>query len=98
MEIPMKTMTIRNIPDSVAAGLAESAKATGRSLNATAVAALADAFDHASNKKPKNDFSEFVGTWSEKEYETIKKEIEETFEVIDEDEYKRVLFVAEDPQ
>ena len=53
----MKTMTIRNIPDSVAAGLAESAHSSGRSMNATAVAALAEAFGKKPHKKPKNDFS-----------------------------------------
>lgn len=91
----MKTMTIRNIPDGVAAALAESARASGRSINATAVAALAEAFGNESRMKPKNDFSEFVGTMSDDEYEAIKKEIEETFEVIDEDEYKPFQYVAE---
>lgn len=81
----MKTMTIRNIPDSVAAALAESASASGRSMNATAVAALSDAFGNESRTRPKNDFSEFVGTWSDEEYKAIKKEIEETFESVDED-------------
>ena len=92
----MKTMTIRNIPDSVAEGLAESAHSSGRSMNATAVAALAEAFGKKPHKKPKNDFSEFCGTWTDKEADAIEKEIEAAFEVIEDDENKRDLYVAED--
>ena len=91
----MKTMTIRNIPDSVAAALAESARASGRSMNATAVAALSDAFGNESRMKRKNDFSEFVGTMSDAEYKRVAKEIEETFERIDEDENKPWLQASE---
>ena len=79
-------MTIRNIPDEVAAGLANRARESGRSMNATAVAALVEVFGDSPRKTRKYaDFSEFVGTMSDEEYEAIKKEIEETFEVIDED-------------
>lgn len=35
--------------------------ASGRSMNAIVVAAMSDAFDKESRKKPKNDFSQFLG-------------------------------------
>lgn len=82
----MKTMTIRNIPDSVAVGLAESARASGRSMNATAVAALSDAFDKESHGKPKNDFSQFLGAWSKEEVDAFDKAVSESCEEIDTDE------------
>ena len=90
----MKTMTIRNIPDDVAARLAARARETGRSMNATVVDALADSFGEK-RRKPKYDFSEFVGTWTKEEAEAIKKEIEEAFEQVDKDEYKPWLYAAE---
>ena len=90
----MKTMTIRNIPDDVAAALAARARETGRSMNATVVEALTDAFGEK-RQKPKNDFSEFVGTMSAEDAEAIKREIEEAFEKVEEDEYKPWLYVAE---
>ena len=90
----MKTMTIRNIPDDVAAGLAARASETGRSMNATVVEALTDAFGEK-RQKPKNDFSEFVGTMSDEEYERVTKEIEEVFEKVDVDEYKPWLHAPE---
>ncbi len=92
----MKTMTIRNIPDSVATGLAECARASGRSMNATAVAALAEAFDKDAGKKRRRDFSEFVGILANDDAEAIKREIEEAFEQIDESE--GALYVAEAPK
>ena len=91
----MKTMTIRNIPDDVAEGLAARARETGRSMNATAVEALAGTFGKAAGPRKYADFSEFVGTWTDEEYERITKEIEETFEVIDEDEYTQWPRAAE---
>ena len=91
----MKTMTIRNIPDDVAASLAARASETGRSMNATVVAALTDVFG-PKRQKPKNDFSEFVGTMSDEDAEAIKREIEEAFEKVDVDEFKSGLYVAEE--
>ena len=90
----MKTMTIRNIPDDVAAGLAARASETGRSMNSTVVEALTDAFGEK-QQKPANDFSEFCGTLSVEDAEAIKREIEEAFEKIDKDEYKPWLYAAE---
>ncbi|MBR0056885.1 MAG: Arc family DNA-binding protein [Kiritimatiellae bacterium] len=93
----MKTMTIRNIPDDVAAGLAERARESGRSMNATAVAALSDSFGKSAHKPRKYaDFSQFVGTMTDEEYERITKIIEESHEQIVEDEYKPWLYAAED--
>jgi len=81
----MRTMTIRNIPDSVAAGLAESARASGRSMNAMVVAAMTDAFDKESRGKTKNDFSQFLGVWSKEEVDAFDKAVMESCEEIDAD-------------
>lgn len=79
----MKTMTIRNIPEDVAAALAERARETGRSMNATAVNALTMAFGLAAPKKPRHDFSEFCGILSTEEAAEIERVIEEDCERID---------------
>ncbi len=78
----MKTMTIRNIPDDVAAALAADARATGRSMNAAAVNALALAFAPAA-PRPKRDLSEFVGTMTPEEAAEFERVIKEDCERID---------------
>lgn len=70
----MKTMTIRNIPDGVAEVLHERAKESGRSMNATVVAVLTDAFGGGEKAKPRHDFSEFCGVWSREEAEAFDRE------------------------
>lgn len=95
----MKTMTIRNIPDDVAAGLAASARETGRSMNATAVAALVDSFgEKRHGPKKYADFSQFVGTMSDEEYERVSKIIEESSEQVMVDENKPWLYAAENAE
>ena len=79
-------MTIRNIPDDVAAALAARARETGRSMNATAVAALSDAFAPAT-PKPRRDLSEFCGILTPEEADAIQREIEETCERIDPEDW-----------
>ena len=79
----MKTMTIRNIPDDVAANLAALAKSSNRSVNATVVGVLARSFAPSSKPVPKVDFSEFCGLWSKEKADAVAKEIEECFEQID---------------
>ncbi len=85
----MKTMTIRNIPDDVAASLAERANADRRSVNATVVEVLCSFFSSdAPKKKPSVDFSEFCGTMSKEDADAVSKEIEECFERIDPEDWK----------
>ena len=95
--LKMKTMTIRNIPDDVAAGLAERARENGRSMNATVVAALSDSFGKSANKPKKYaDFSQFVGNWTDEEADRITKIITESHEMFLFDENKPWLYAAED--
>ena len=95
--LKMKTMTIRNIPDDVAAGLAERARENGRSMNATVVAALSDSFGKSANKPKKYaDFSQFVGNWTDEEADRITKIIKESHEMFLFDENKPWLYAAED--
>lgn len=84
----MKTMTIRNIPDDVAANLAAKAKSENRSINATVVGVLTSSFAPSSKPAPKADFSEFCGILSKEEADAIEKEIEECFEKIDPEDWK----------
>lgn len=79
----MKTMTIRNIPDDVASALADRARETGRSMNATAVTALSMAFGLGIARKPLHDFSEFSGILTAEEAAEIERAIEEDCERID---------------
>jgi plasmid stability protein len=93
----MKSRTIRNIPDDVAAGLAERARESGRSMNATVVAALSDSFGKSANKPKKYaDFSQFVGNWTDEEADRITKIIKESHERFLFDENKPWLYAAED--
>ena len=84
----MKTMTIRNIPDDVAANLAAKAKAENRSVNATVVGVLTSSFAPSAKPVPKADFSEFCGLWSKKKADAVAKEIEECFEQVDPEDWK----------
>ena len=84
----MKTMTIRNIPDDVAANLAAKAKAENRSVNATVVGVLTSSFAPFSKPAPKADFSEFCGVWSKEKADAIEKAIDESFERIDPEDWK----------
>ena len=63
----MKTMTIRNIPDEVAAYLSGLAASDGRSVNATAVALLSKVAGLESPRPRRRDLSWLAGTWSEEE-------------------------------
>ena len=84
----MKTMTIRNIPDDVAANLAAKAKAENRSVNATVVGVLTSSFAPSAKPVPKVDVSEFCGVWSKEEADAFEKIIEESFERIDPEDWK----------
>jgi hypothetical protein len=80
----MKTMTIRNIPDDVASALAVRARETGKSMNATLVAAISDAF---APRKPENGFAEFCGILSPEEADAVERAIEESAERIDPEDW-----------
>lgn len=86
----MKTMTIRNIPDDVATALADRARKSGRSMNATAVAALTAAFAPAPAAGPRSDFSEFCGIMTPEEADEFEKCIEEDCERIDPEDWPGV--------
>ena len=87
----MKTMTIRNIPDDVAASLADRANADRRSINATVLDILCTVSMPESGKgkeKTYADFSEFCGIMSSEEADAVEKEIEECFEQIEPEDWK----------
>lgn len=70
----MKTMTIRNIPDEVAAYISGRASEEGRSINTMTVAILSQAAGHAARPTKRRDLSWLVGSWSAAE----KRRFDET--------------------
>jgi hypothetical protein len=65
--------TIRNIPDQVDRALRRKAKAAGKSFNQVALEALASGAGES--LKPKRNFSEVIGSLSEKEASLIEEEV-----------------------
>ena len=68
----MKTMTIRNIPDEVAAGLKGIADKSDASMNTTVVRLLTDGVLPRRKKRTVNDFSKYCGGWTQKEYDKFE--------------------------
>jgi hypothetical protein len=68
-----KQYTIRNIPERVDRVLRKTAKETGKSFNQVALEALT--FGAGEGLRPKRDFSEVIGSLSEKEASQIEAEI-----------------------
>ncbi len=60
----MKSMTLRNIPDGVAAFLFKRAAREGRSVNATTVSLLMKAAGLEPSQKKRRDLSWLAGTWT----------------------------------
>jgi len=68
----MKTMTIRNIPNDVSAGILDASASRHISMNAAVIALLAQGLGLGLSQK-KNDFSAFCGGWSAKEHAAFEK-------------------------
>jgi len=68
----MKTMTIRNIPNDVSAGILDASASRHVSMNAAVIALLAQGLGLGQSQK-KNDFSAFCGGWSEKEHAAFER-------------------------
>ena len=83
----MKTMTVRNIPDSIADGLSKRASGAHTSVNAVVLALLSEAVSGGSPFSRKRDLSEFCGVWSDKELEEFNAATESTRQ-IDSEEWK----------
>jgi plasmid stability protein len=73
MKKAAKQYTIRNIPDRVDRVLRQRARELGKSFNQVALEALVSGAGEA--LRPKRDFSEIVGSLSEKEATKIDEEI-----------------------
>ncbi|MGK5084031.1 hypothetical protein WDW37_12105 [Bdellovibrionota bacterium FG-1] len=65
--------TIRSVPEQVDRVLRKNARATGKSFNQVALEALARGAGES--LRPKRDFSEVIGSLSEKEAVRIEEEI-----------------------
>ena len=68
----MKTMTIRNIPDEVTAGILDASETRHLSMNAAVISLIAHGLGIGPSQK-KNDFSAFCGGWSAKEHAAFEK-------------------------
>ena len=71
----MKTMTIRNIPDEVAAYIAGRASEEGRSINTMTVALLSGATGFTARPQKRRDFSWLVGSWSSAETRRFEESV-----------------------
>ncbi len=69
----MKTMTIRNIPDEVAAYISNKAASESRSVNSTTVMLLCQVAGLASPPRKKRDLSWLAGSWSETERKSFDR-------------------------
>lgn len=82
----MKSITVHNLDNELHNGIKEHAQMYGLSLNKTIKKLLKKSLGISTTKK-KNDFSKFVGVWSDKEFKEFEKNTQQ-FEVIDEEEWK----------
>ena len=81
----MKTMTIRNIPDEVAAVLRNMADKSDASINTTVVQVLATGVLPRRRPRVKNDFSKYCGGWSQKEFDEFEAAVADCGKVNPED-------------
>ena len=81
----MKTMTIRNIPDEVAAVLKNMADKSDASMNTTVVQVLATGVLPHRRARVKNDFSKYCGGWSQKEFDDFESVVADCGKVNPED-------------
>jgi len=77
-------MTLRRIPDAVEKKLRAKSRHTGRSMNSTAIALLAEALGTKETDGKKRDLSQFAGKWNEAEYREFERHTQ-LFEQIDEE-------------
>ncbi|MBR4615135.1 MAG: hypothetical protein IKO55_05965 [Kiritimatiellae bacterium] len=77
----MKTMTVRNIPDSVADGLSRRASGAHTSVNAIVLTLLSEAVSGSNPFSRKRDLSEFCGVWSDKDLEEFNAATESTRQI-----------------
>ncbi len=69
----MKTMTLRNVPDEVVGYLADIAKETRQSMNATVIHVLCKSMGGQPLSHRKRDLSAFAGSWSDEAYEVFER-------------------------
>jgi plasmid stability protein len=79
----MRHLTIRNVPDELAAKLDEEKRARGRSLNQTVLELLGQAVGIGRARRS-NGLAELAGTWSRGEVEDVERSIRFTEDLDDE--------------
>ncbi len=82
----MKSITIHGLDDTLAQLISEKARHQGTSLNKTIKTLLRRALGLLEQQK-KNDFSEFSGIWTQKEFEKFEHSVKD-FEKIDRQDWK----------
>ena len=75
----MKSITIHNLDERASRKIEELAMKNGKSLNQTIKGLLYESLGLA--HKPKNDFSEFLGIWSQKDVEEFNENINDLNEI-----------------
>ena len=69
----MKTLTVRNVPDSVAAKLSRRATIMSSSVNSVVLSLLSDAVAEPGPFSKKRDLSEFCGVWTDFDLDEFNK-------------------------
>ena len=77
--IEMKALTIRNVPDDVAAALDEERRLKGASLNQTVIDLLRQALGVGRTRS--NGLAELAGQWSIEEFEAFERATEAFSEI-----------------
>lgn len=77
-------LTVRNVPDDVAAQLERVRKRRGTSLNQTVVDTLRKGLGLGVGKKS-NGIASLAGKWTKADFADLERTIAETFETVDED-------------
>lgn len=78
----MKALTIRNVPDEIAAALEREKRRRGKSLNQTVIDLLGQGLGVGGRRS--NGLGQFAGGWSEEDYRDFNRAIA-PFEDIDEE-------------
>ena len=81
----MKTMTVRNVPDSVADGLFKKASDANMSVNSVVVTLLSEAILGGNPFLRKRDLSAFCGGWSDADLKEFNDATESTRRIEPED-------------
>jgi hypothetical protein len=81
MDVMMKHLTVRNIPDELASALEREKHLRRVSLNQIIIELLSQKLGVNTSNKRSNGLAELAGTWSEQEFEQFNENLTMTEEI-----------------